>query len=107
MAPLTTARTPATLPAAGPSAARLEAARRIVAPVTGQFVSCIKDSSLLSVISLRELTKAAEVINASTYRTFETYLPLALLYLLLTWPLSHLTRRLERGIRNGMRETPR
>lgn len=84
-----------------------QAARRIVAPVTGQFVSCIKDSSLLSVISLRELTKAAEVINASTYRTFETYLPLALLYLLLTWPLSHLTRRLERGIRNGMRETPR
>ena len=84
-----------------------QAARRIVAPVTGQFVSCIKDSSLLSVISLRELTKAAEVVNATTYRTFESYLPLALLYLLLTWPLSHLTRRLEKGIRNGTHYTPR
>jgi len=84
-----------------------QAARRIVAPVTGQFVSCIKDSSLLSVISVRELTKAAEVVNATTYKTFEAYLPLALLYLLLTWPLSHLTRRLEKGIRNGTHYTPR
>jgi len=84
-----------------------QAARRIVAPVTGQFVSCIKDSSLLSVISVRELTKAAEVVNATTYKTFEAYLPLALFYLLLTWPLSHLTGRLERGIRNGSTYTPR
>jgi len=84
-----------------------QAARRIVPPVTGQFVSCIKDSSLLSVISVRELTKAAEVVNATTYKTFEAYLPLALLYLLLTWPLSYLTRRLEKGIRNGTHYTPR
>uniref|UniRef100_I2PZ95 Putative glutamine transport system permease protein GlnP n=1 Tax=Desulfovibrio sp. U5L TaxID=596152 RepID=I2PZ95_9BACT len=84
-----------------------QAARRIVPPVTGQFVSCIKDSSLLSVISVRELTKAAEVVNATTYKTFEAYLPLALLYLLLTWPLSHLTGRLERGIRSGTTFPPR
>lgn len=84
-----------------------QALRRIVPPVTGQFVSCIKDSSLLSVISVRELTKAAEVVNATTYRTFEAYLPLALLYLLLTWPLSHLTGRLEKGIRNGVASLPR
>ncbi|UJX41823.1 amino acid ABC transporter permease [Desulfovibrio sp. JY] len=84
-----------------------QAVRRIVPPVTGQFVSCIKDSSLLSIISVRELTKAAEVVNATTYKTFEAYLPLALLYLLLTWPLSHLTGRLERGIRNGTKSRPR
>ncbi|WP_300161382.1 amino acid ABC transporter permease [Solidesulfovibrio sp.] len=84
-----------------------QALRRIVPPVTGQFVSCIKDSSLLSVISVRELTKAAEVVNATTYRTFEAYLPLALFYLLLTWPLSHLTGRLEKGIRNGAASPPR
>ena len=81
--------------------------RQLIPPLTGQFASIIKDSSLLSVISLRELTKAAEVVNATTYRTFESYLPLALLYLLLTWPLSHLTRRLEKGIRNGTHYTPR
>ncbi|MCK8603881.1 amino acid ABC transporter permease [Desulfoferrobacter suflitae] len=72
-----------------------QALRRIIPPVTGQFVSLIKDSSLLSIISVRELTKAAEVINATTYKTFEAYLPLAGLYLLITYPLSYLTQRLE------------
>lgn len=75
-----------------------QALRRIIPPVTGQFVSLIKDSSLLSVISVRELTKAAEVVNATTFRTFEAYLPLAGLYLLLTYPLSYLTRRLEKRL---------
>jgi polar amino acid transport system permease protein len=78
-----------------------QAFRRIIPPVTGQFVSLIKDSSLLSVISVRELTKASEVINATTYKTFEAYLPLALMYLLLTYPLSHLTQRLERKLRTN------
>ena len=76
-----------------------QAFRRIIPPVTGQFVSLIKDSSLLSVISVRELTKASEVINATTYKTFEAYLPLAGLYLLLTYPLSYLTQRLEQKIK--------
>ena len=77
-----------------------QALRRIVPPVTGQFVSLIKDSSLLSVISVRELTKASEVINATTYKTFEAYLPLAAFYLLITYPLSYLTRRLEKKMKH-------
>lgn len=76
-----------------------QALKRIIPPVTGQFVSLIKDSSLLSVISVRELTKAAEVVNATTYKTYEAYLPLAVMYLLLTYPLSYLTQRLEARIR--------
>lgn len=76
-----------------------QALKRIIPPVTGQFVSLIKDSSLLSVISVRELTKASEVINATTYKTYEAYLPLAVLYLLITYPLSYLTQRLEGRIR--------
>lgn len=78
-----------------------QAFRRIIPPVTGQFVSLIKDSSLLSVISVRELTKASEVVNATTYKTFEAYLPLALMYLLLTYPLSHLTLALEKKMRKS------
>lgn len=78
-----------------------QALRRIIPPVTGQFVSLVKDSSLLSVISVRELTKAAEVVNATTYKTFEAYLPLALIYLLLTFPLSNLTQRLEKRMREA------
>lgn len=75
-----------------------QAIKRIIPPVTGQFVSLIKDSSLLSVIAVRELTKGAEIVNAATYKTFEAYLPLALFYLALTYPLSLLTYRLERRI---------
>ena len=75
-----------------------QALRRIIPPLTGQFVSLVKDSSLLSVIAVRELTKGAEMVNAATYKTFEAYLPLALFYLVLTYPLSLLTRRLERKI---------
>ena len=78
-----------------------QAFRRIVPPVTGQFVSLIKDSSLLSVISVRELTKASEMVNATTYKTFEAYLPLAAMYLLLTFPLSLLTRQLEKHLHAG------
>lgn len=78
-----------------------QAFRRIIPPVTGQFVSLIKDSSLLSVIAVRELTKAAEMVNATTYKTFEAYLPLALIYLVLTYPLSSLTRRLEKRMRTS------
>ncbi len=79
-----------------------QALRRVVPPMAGQFASLIKDSSLLSVISIRELTKAAEVVNATTYKTFEAYLPLALFYLALTWPLTRLTYRLERWLERGM-----
>jgi polar amino acid transport system permease protein len=76
-----------------------QALRRIIPPVTGQFVSLVKDSSLLSVISVTELTKASEIVNATTYKTFEAYLPLALMYLLITFPLSQLTQYLERRVR--------
>lgn len=78
-----------------------QALRRVIPPLAGQFASLIKDSSLLSVISIRELTKASEVINATTYKTFEAYLPLALLYLALTWPLTRLTYALERRMDQG------
>ena len=76
-----------------------QAFRRMIPPITGQFVSLIKDSSLLSVISVRELTKASEIVNATTYKTFEAYLPLAIIYLLITYPLTHLTQRLEQKLR--------
>ena len=76
-----------------------QAFRRMIPPITGQFVSLIKDSSLLSVISVRELTKASEIVNATTYKTFEAYLPLAVIYLLITYPLTHLTQRLEQKLR--------
>lgn len=70
--------------------------RQLVPPLTGQFASIIKDSSLLSIIAVSEFTLNAQEVNAFTYSTLESYLPLALGYLLLTLPISLLSRVLER-----------
>jgi len=78
----------------------LPQAVRIVLPaVAGQLVSLVKDSSLLSVIAISEFTLAAQEVNAFTYSTLESYLPLALGYLVLTLPLAALARWLERHFR--------
>ncbi len=76
-----------------------QALRQMLPPLAGQFASLIKDSSLLSVIAVDELTKNAREVNAFTYATLESYLPLALGYLVLTLPLSLWTRRLEERFR--------
>lgn len=76
-----------------------QAIRRVLPATAGQFANLIKDSSLLFVISLPEFTMQAKETNASTYATFESYLPLALGYLALTLPISFLSRKLERRFR--------
>jgi polar amino acid transport system permease protein len=73
-----------------------QAIRRVLPAVTGQFANLIKDSSLLYVISLHEFTTQAREANAITYATFESYIPLALGYLILTFPLAIISRRLEK-----------
>jgi polar amino acid transport system permease protein len=75
-----------------------QALRQVLPPLAGQFVSLIKDSSLLSVIGVSEFAQNAQQVNALTYSTLEGYLPLALGYLILTLPLSLWTRHLERRL---------
>jgi len=76
-----------------------QAIRLVLPAVAGQFVSLIKDSSLLSVIAVAEFTLAAQEVNSYTYSTLECYLPLAAGYLALTLPLSAVSRQLERRYR--------
>ena len=66
--------------------------------LTGQLASIIKDSSLLSMIAVIELTQTIREITASNFRLFEGYLFLGLLYLCLTLPISFLSKRLERKV---------
>ena len=70
--------------------------RQLVPPLAGQFASIIKDSSLLSIIAVSEFTLNAQEVNAFTYSTLESYIPLAVGYLLLTLPVSLFSRVLER-----------
>jgi polar amino acid transport system permease protein len=69
---------------------------RILPALTGQFASIIKDSSLLSVIAVIELTQTVQEISADNFRMFENYLFVGVLYFILTFSVSMLSRVLER-----------
>jgi polar amino acid transport system permease protein len=73
-----------------------QAIRQALPALAGQFVSLVKDSSLLSVIAIAELTKAAGDVNSFTFAPFESYLPLAVGYLIITIPISLWTQSLEK-----------
>ncbi len=73
-----------------------QALRRILPPLAGQFISLIKDSSLLGIIAIRELTKAAREAVSASLQPFEIYLVVAVLYLVLTFSLSMFVQHLER-----------
>jgi polar amino acid transport system permease protein len=70
--------------------------RAILPALAGQLVALIKHSSLLSVIAVNEFTYAARSVNAITYSTLESYLPLLIGYIILTLPVSLLASVLER-----------
>lgn len=71
-------------------------AARTLPALTGQFASIIKDSSLLSMIAVIELTQSMREISAVNFRLFECYLFLGVLYLCLTLPISLMSEHLER-----------
>jgi len=76
-----------------------QAFKRMLPSLTGQFASIIKDSSLLSIIAISEFTMNAQEVDAITYSTLESYIPLAIGYLMLTYPISYYTSRLEKNIK--------
>ena len=73
-----------------------QALRRIIPPLAGQFISLIKDSSLLGIIAIRELTKATREVVTTSLQPFELWFVCALLYLILTFTLSMFLQYLER-----------
>ncbi|MBF0232471.1 MAG: ABC transporter permease subunit [Desulfamplus sp.] len=73
-----------------------QAFRRILPPLAGQFISLIKDSSLLGIIAIRELTKATREVVTTSLQPFELWFVCALLYLVLTFTLSMLLQYLEK-----------
>lgn len=73
-----------------------QALRRMLPPLTGQLVSLIKDTSLVSAIAVADLTMQAQVVIADTFLAFEIWLIVAALYLLLTLCVALPARWLER-----------
>ncbi|NDV24674.1 amino acid ABC transporter permease [Desulfovibrio sp. JC022] len=73
-----------------------QAFSRSLPPLAGQFISTIKDSSIVSVISIQELTFAGQELMSATYRTFEIWSLVIAMYFLLTFPCSIAVRELEK-----------
>lgn len=78
-----------------------QAFRTIMPPYSNDFVAMVKDSSLVSVLGVADITQMAKVYAAGSFRFFETYSIVAYIYLLLTIGLSLILRSLERRMRAG------
>lgn len=72
-----------------------QAVRGATPPTVGFLVQLIKDTSLASVIGFIELTRAAQLINNATFHSFTIFGTIAVLYFMVCFPLTVLSRRLE------------
>lgn len=79
-----------------------QALQRIIPPLAGQAVSTVKDSAIVSVISIQELTFQGLELMAATYLTLEVWITVTLLYFVLTLGCSLGLGRLERRLRRHL-----
>jgi ectoine/hydroxyectoine ABC transporter permease protein EhuD len=73
-----------------------QAIRIVLPPIGNYFISMLKDSALVATISVIELMRAAQLRVAVTFRAMDIYLLVALLYFLMSYPVSLFVRYLER-----------
>ncbi len=73
-----------------------QAIKVIVPPLGNQFINLVKNSSVLAFVSGFDLMYQGKIIASNTLNTFDSYLAVGLLYLVLTLPLSYLMRYLEK-----------
>ena len=78
-----------------------QAFKNMLPALGNDFISMMKDSSLLSVLAVEDLTYRGRLYSGSTFRFAETYLVLTVLYLIITLLLSGLQRRLELRLENS------
>ncbi|MCV9966145.1 amino acid ABC transporter permease [Pararhizobium sp. BT-229] len=80
-----------------------QAIRVILPPLGNDFVAMVKDSSLVSVLGVADITQMGKIYASGSFRFFETYSIVAYIYLILTIGLSLGLRRLEQRLRRGNR----
>ncbi|MCK5202226.1 MAG: amino acid ABC transporter permease, partial [Desulfobacterales bacterium] len=79
-----------------------QAVQRILPPLAGQFISTIKDSAIVSVISIQELTFQGMELMSTTYFTFEIWITITAMYLILTLSCSLGVAKLESYVRKSV-----
>jgi polar amino acid transport system permease protein len=80
-----------------------QAIRNVLPALGNDFVAMVKDSSLVSLLAVRDITQVARLHAGSTFRYRETYVTLSVLYLTMTVALSLLVQLLERRLRRHAR----
>ena len=80
-----------------------QALRIVIPPILNDLVACLKDSSLVSIIGLRELTRAGREYYSSTFTDFQTWTVVAMLYLAMTLLLARSSALLEKRLARGGR----
>lgn len=73
-----------------------QAFKNILPPLGNEFIAMLKDSSLVSVIGFEELTRRSQLIIAQTYGSFEIWMTVAVLYLIMTMAISRIVAFLEK-----------
>lgn len=74
-----------------------QAIARTLPPLAGQFITLVKESSIVSIVSIQELTFMANEVAVTSGRIFETWLTASAMYFVVCFGLSLLFRRLEAG----------
>ncbi len=68
-------------------------------PTVGFLVQLVKNTSIVSIVSVIELTRAGQLVNNVTFQPFRVFAAVALIYLAICYPMSRVSRRLERTLR--------
>jgi len=80
-----------------------QAVRKILPPLAGQFITLIKDSAIISLISIQELTFMATEVAASTTKVFETWILVGFMYFVLCYSFAVLFSYLEKRAKRSHR----
>lgn len=75
-----------------------QAVKIVIPPLSNQFINLVKNSSVLGIFAGLDLMYYGDQVASKTYVTFDTYIFVALLYLVLTLPLSYMAYHLERKL---------
>lgn len=78
-----------------------QAFRRILPPLAGQFITLVKDSSIVSLISIQELTFLTHEVSNTTTRFFEAWIITGFLYFMVCYPMAILFSRMEKRMQRS------
>jgi len=76
-----------------------QAFKRIIPPLGNEFIALLKDSSLVSAIALEELVRKGQIVIGRTFRPFEVWMAVALIYLVMTFAVSRLVNIAEKRMK--------